>query len=110
MSQTLIQFLFVDVCCWLYVISILSLSQKLFGGFGGGPSKEQIIFVGFVWFLVGLQSTVVPLCQEHGYDIHIATEEISHISGCDSKWSADLSQSTRDLIYKVYHREPWMKS
>lgn len=43
--------------------------------------------------------------KDFGYGIHIATAEVSHVSGCDEKWAADLSQETRDLVYQVYHRD-----
>mmetsp|Transcript_96414 Transcript_96414/g.249328 ORF Transcript_96414/g.249328 Transcript_96414/m.249328 type:complete len:377 (-) Transcript_96414:191-1321(-) len=41
--------------------------------------------------------------QEHGYDsIHVAPEDIRHVSGCNEVWAADLDCEARALVQQVY--------
>lgn len=42
----------------------------------------------------------------HGLDaLKLEAGDIQHVSGCDSKWSADLDQEARALVRQVYKRD-----
>lgn len=46
------------------------------------------------------------LLEAHGYsDLRIRQNDISHVSGCDDKWSGDLDPKTQALVREVYHRD-----
>eukprot|EP00443_Scrippsiella_acuminata_P003406 CAMPEP_0115322002 /NCGR_PEP_ID=MMETSP0270-20121206/81166_1 /TAXON_ID=71861 /ORGANISM="Scrippsiella trochoidea, Strain CCMP3099" /LENGTH=301 /DNA_ID=CAMNT_0002741931 /DNA_START=165 /DNA_END=1070 /DNA_ORIENTATION=+ len=42
---------------------------------------------------------------EHGYDFHIAENDILHVLGCPEVWAGDLSCDTKALVKQVYARD-----
>ncbi|CAE7780565.1 unnamed protein product, partial [Symbiodinium pilosum] len=38
-------------------------------------------------------------------DLHIATDEISHVAGCDEVWAAELDEEAKSLVRQVYQRD-----
>mmetsp|Transcript_9439 Transcript_9439/g.17491 ORF Transcript_9439/g.17491 Transcript_9439/m.17491 type:complete len:290 (-) Transcript_9439:75-944(-) len=45
------------------------------------------------------------LFSSHGLPLQIATEEISHVEGCEDKWAGDLDNEAKGMIRKVYQRD-----
>ena len=80
---------------WANNCNYLPQAEFFEGQFGASIAVDNRLF----------PDSMNQIFQENGYDLKILTEEVSHVDGCDSKWAADLSKETKELVYKVYHRD-----
>lgn len=43
--------------------------------------------------------------DKYGYRLHISTNHIAHVRGCDNVWSGDFNKETKRLVKQVYKRD-----